>query len=218
MGGESSSKTQFPGRGPVSSAKQVHVVRLLNDLVRRHGALLSRISRAEELADVIACDLEQLQSHFAVDALISDGDGSSPAGRCNLRALETLRQIAEAGTSSLELNHRADGSAEVRIAAGKQFTLPPTLAHLLSILSDDSGRSDEGLVGWKTLDEVAILLQKREGRPFTRHGVTQQVYRLRKELFQRGGVNPFLVQTNRRLGVRFAVRRKQTPVIEIDPR
>jgi hypothetical protein len=106
--------------------------------------------------------------------------------------------------------------ADIRIDGGKQFSLPPTLADLLTALSIDNGLSDDEFVGWKTLGEVAEYLARRSGRPVTKRAITQNVYRLRKELFDRGGVNPYLVQTNRRRGVRFAFRRKPSPVIRAD--
>jgi hypothetical protein len=108
----------------------------------------------------------------------------------------------------LEIKPRSDGFSDVRIDAGKSFALPPMLADLLAVLSLTGAASDDGLVGWKTIDEVAILLGKRSSRRFSRHAVTQSIYRLRKELFNRGGANPYLIQTNRRRGVRFALRQK----------
>lgn len=101
---------------------------------------------------------------------------------------------------------------------GKQFTLPPILADLMTALSIDNGLNDDGFVGWKPIKEIADYLTKKMGKPVSKRAITQNVYRLRKELFDRGGVNPYLVQTNRRRGIRFALRRKPGPVSAEDPR
>jgi hypothetical protein len=174
-------------------------------LVARHRRLVERLSRAEELADALALDLEEIER-----ALAGAGSaGRAPAGAVSpgLGDRGALRRTAEAGVSSLAVAWCADGAAEVRLDGGKAFRLPAGLAELLEILALDSGRRADGLVGWKTLDEVAILVGKRRGQPVRRHAVTQLVYRLRRELFARGAVNPYLVQSSRRHGVRFALRR-----------
>lgn len=180
------------------------LARELRELVRRQRLLLERLSRAEELADGLAQDLAQLESAVA-------GGGKKAAapaaGRADGDTRRLLRRSAEAGVCKLEIRARADGSAEVRVEGGPAFALAPVLGDLLAVLSLDGGQASDGLVGWKTLDEVAILLGKKTGRPVRRHTATQHIYRLRRELFARGGVNPFLVQTHRRLGARFALRR-----------
>jgi DNA-binding winged helix-turn-helix (wHTH) protein len=61
-------------------------------------------------------------------------------------------------------------------------------------------------VGWKTFESVTEAVGRRAGKKLTRHALTQAVYRLRRT-FLINGVNPFLVQTNRRAGgLRLAVR------------
>jgi len=194
---------------------------LIRGLARRHKNLVNRISKAELNASFIEYELFQLLKMMegCVDEGAEDitGDG---AGTSNLEAqvkpTRPLRYLAESGTLSLEIKARADGMADIRIDGGKQFTLPPTLADLMTALSIDNGLSDDAFVGWKTLGEIAEYLATRSGKPVTKRAITQGVYRLRKELFDRGGVNPYLVQTNRRRGVRFALRRKTGPVIKSD--
>src|SRR2546422_507907 len=68
----------------------------------------------------------------------------------------------------------------------------------------------------KSMKEIGEFLTKQTGKPVTKRAITQNVYRLRKELFERGGVNPYLIQTNRRRGLRFALRRKAGPLIGTD--
>ena len=181
----------------------------IRDLARRHRTLLSKLSSAELLADTIALDLSRLAKYLETGAFASACEDEKPAGHKERgHRREQLRLLADSGTTTLEITPRSDGFSDVRIDAGKSFSLPPLLADLLSILSLSGSPNDDGLVGWKTIDEVAILLGKRTNRRFSRHAVTQSVYRLRKELFNRGGVNPYLVQTNRRRGVRFALKQK----------
>lgn len=178
----------------------------VHELVRRQRRLLERLSRAEELADALAFDLEEVERALAgAQPEPLAASRSRAAGPPNDRL--SLRRTAEAGVGSLEVGWASDGAADVSLDGGKAFRLPSGLGELLEVLALDSGRSDDGLVGWKTLDELAILLGKRRGQPVRRHAVTQLVYRLRHELFARGAVNPYLVQSSRARGARFALRR-----------
>jgi hypothetical protein len=207
------------GEGRRDRPKQyAEMLALIRGLARRHKNLVNRISKAELNASFIEYELFQLlkmMEEWGDEAPASDDTiiSQSPAPE---RSLTPLRYLAESGTFSLEIKTRPDGMADIRIDGGKQFSLPPTLADLLTALSIDNGLSDDEFVGWKTLGEVAEYLARRSGRPVTKRAITQNVYRLRKELFDRGGVNPYLVQTNRRRGVRFAFRRKPSPVIRAD--
>ncbi|HZM87508.1 MAG TPA: hypothetical protein VFF31_13380 [Blastocatellia bacterium] len=194
---------------------------LMRGLARRHKNLVTRISKAELNASFIEYELFQLLKMF--EASLEDGVDDVAGDVASVSSLETqtkatrpLRYLAESGSTSLEIRSRPDGTADVRIDGGKQFTLPPTLADLMTALSIDNGFSEDTLVGWKTLGEIAEYLAGRSGKPVTKRSITQNVYRLRRELFDRGGVNPYLVQTNRRRGVRFALRRKASPVIKSD--
>ena len=190
---------------------------LIRGLARRHKNLVTRISKAELNASFIEYELFQLLKMFeeclddGADGFEGDGAAASSPDT-SLKPSRPLRYLAESGTSSLEIKSRPDGMADIRIDGGKKFTLPPTLADLMTALSIDNGLSEDAFVGWKTVGEIAEYLAKRSGRPATKRAITQNVYRLRRELFDRGGVNPYLVQTNRRRGLRFAIRRKASPV------
>jgi hypothetical protein len=173
----------------------------LHGIARKQRLLLDRISRAEELADQIACDLADLERLLSVD----------PAGRRPHVRPKRVRELAGASmnarVSEVLIKRRDDDWGLVSLDGVTEFALPPMLTDLLAILCADAEPSADDLVAWKTLDEVAKRLGKKIGRPFSRHAVTQHVYRLRRELFARGGANPLLVQTNRRRGVRMALRR-----------
>ncbi|MDX6614342.1 MAG: hypothetical protein QOD75_3528 [Blastocatellia bacterium] len=178
----------------------------IQDLARSHRSLLSRLSNAELLADAIAFKLVRLEKYLETGELARPGSSAPGKQKESGQKREELRLLADSGVTTVESRPRSDGLTDVRIDAGKSFTLPPMLADLLSVLCLHSVPSDDRLVGWKTIDEVAILLGKRSGRLFTRHAVTQSIYRLRREIFKRGGANPYLIQTNRRRGVRFALK------------
>jgi hypothetical protein len=201
-------KDSEEGRRAGGDGRQAELEALVRDLARRYRALVARISGAELLADSLAFEIARLEELIAQGAGAPAAGGAAAAQREGRRAKDELRQLAESGVSTVEIKSRADGLADVRVDGGKEFQLPPALADLLRVLALDCGPTDDGLVGWKTPDEVAILLGKVAGRRSSRHGVAQNVYRLRRELFERGGANPFLVQSNRRRGLRFALRRR----------
>lgn len=194
---------------------------LVRGLARRYKNLVNRISKAEMNATFIEYELFQLLKMMeecldvSADELAVDV-APGLALEAQAKPQKSFRYLAESGTSSLEIKARPDGMADIRIDGGKQFTLPPTLADLMTALSIDNGLSDDAFVGWKTVKEIAEYLARQSGRPVTKRAITQNVYRLRKQLFDRGGVNPYLVQTNRRRGVRFALRRKTSSVIKSD--
>lgn len=207
-----------PGTGFGSlHLEQSECARAIRQFARRQEALRRRASRLEEEADALALELVQLAEDLETGSLALASDRPAVASRPRRRSSdELLRVTASSGVASMSLSPRADGSADVQVDGGKQFELPPTLADLLGILASDRGHSDDELVGWKAFDEIAVLLEKKASRLFTRHAITQQVYRLRRELFERGGVNPHLIQTNRRHGIRFALRRKALPAMAAD--
>ncbi|MFY9556903.1 MAG: hypothetical protein WAV47_19505 [Blastocatellia bacterium] len=194
---------------------------LMRGLARRYKSLVNRISKAELNATFIEYEMAQLMKLMeeyldqSVEGLAGD-QGASASAETDRGLVKPLRRLAESGTSLLEIKTRPDGLADIRIDGGKQFALPPTLADLLTALSIDNGPGDDAFVGWKTVKEVAEYLTRQSGKPVSKRAITQNVYRLRKELFDRGGVNPYLVQTNRRRGIRFALRRKPNPVIAND--
>ena len=188
---------------------------LMRGLSRRYKNLVTRISKVEMNATFIEYEIFQLLkmleelSEGAEDVVENVADSR---GDQRSKARKPLFYLTESGASSLEIKPRPDGMADVRIDGGKQFTLPPALADLILALSIDNGLTGDALVGWKSVKEVAAYLSKQSGKPVGKRAITQNVYRLRKELFDRGGVNPYLVQTNRRRGIRFALRRRHGPV------
>jgi hypothetical protein len=184
---------------------------LMRGVARRYKNLVNKLSKLEMNATFIEYEMFQLLKTLEEFADISAQDVTGCGAELRDERRHTrkpLFYLAETGAASLELKPRPDGMTDVLIDGGKQFSLPPALADLISALSVDTGVSDDALVGWKSVKEIAAWLSKQSGRPVSKRAITQNVYRLRKELFERGGVNPYLVQTNRRRGLRFALRRK----------
>src|SRR5687767_12515335 len=150
--------------------------RMIRRLARRQESLRRRLSKLEEEADSLALDLTSLADHVdGGGAIASAADRGVPRTRegSGADAREALRRTAESGAGSIRVAPRADGAADVIVDGGRRFTLPPTLGALLTILfSNRGGAGGDGLVGWKTLDDIVHLLEKKSGRPFTVHAVT----------------------------------------------
>jgi len=114
--------------------------------------------------------------------------------------------------SSLEIRQLANGSADVSIDHGNPITLSKTPAELLSILAGgDIG--EDGLVHWKTPDEIGRRLGARLHRDFKRETVNQNIHLIRKAL-SHGGADPLLVQRDSIEGYRFALRREAPKVVD----
>jgi hypothetical protein len=187
---------------------------LMRGIARRYKNLVNKISRAEMNATFIEYEMFQLLKMMEEVIQQSTGEAEVPGfapSDAPSKVTKSLRYLADAGATMLEIKTRPDGMADVRIDGGKSFTLPPTLADLITALSIDNGQCEDAFVGWKTIREVADYLSRQSNKPVTKRAITQNIYRLRRELFDRGGVNPYLIQTNRRRGIRFALRRKIVP-------
>ena len=187
---------------------------LMRGIARRYKNLVNKISRAEMNATFIEYEMFQLLKMMEEVIQQSTGEAEVPGfapSDAPSKVNKSLRYLADAGATMLEIKTRPDGMADVRIDGGKSFTLPPTLADLITALSIDNGQCEDAFVGWKTIREVADYLSRQSNKPVTKRAITQNIYRLRRELFDRGGVNPYLIQTNRRRGIRFALRRKVVP-------
>jgi hypothetical protein len=198
---------------PNRPAPHGDVLGIVRRLVHQHRVLLERISSAEELGDSIAFELVRLLQGLEVNPAVLPAQAFERAlalagNRARgLTGGDLLKRTAASGARSLQLTPKGDGSFNTRIDDGPVFALPPALAGLLGVLALDRGPSEDGLVGWKALDEIASALEAQTGKRPGRHAITQQVLRLRQAIVARGGANPFLVQTSRLRGARFARRR-----------
>jgi hypothetical protein len=108
---------------------------------------------------------------------------------------------------SCSLVSLAGGAAKATFDNGMLVTLPSALAELVAILSSEEGQSPDELVPWKSLDRMAEVLEKRLGRKFDRHAVTQLLWRLRG-LFKSAGIDVWLIESARELGARLRLKRR----------
>ena len=103
---------------------------------------------------------------------------------------------------------RPDGHATFTLDRGKPFTLAPQLAEVFQFLA--TGKQDPGcndpLVGWRSRKEILEFLVGLGHRDYRKHFVNNLVHRLKKAL-QDADLNPALIQTHRRKGVRLSYKR-----------
>jgi hypothetical protein len=119
-----------------------------------------------------------------------------------------LERIAERGTKELAIEALPGGGATVRFEGDIVVDLSRREAVFLEILAEDTGKSRDGLVGWKTEKKVIAKLENRLGRRYKTTGALNNlVYVLRGKLRNRG-VNPYLVQRGPE-GLRFALRKRR---------
>jgi hypothetical protein len=158
--------------------------RRLKKLLRELEALARAASRIEERLDGVVFDATEILQAFQQAGLNPEVAPASRSPNANSDGDLILRRLAESGSTRLEVLRRSTGDADVRIDGGQWFVLPRALTALLTALARDTG-DGEGLVGWKEKGELADLLAKE---------------------LRSAGVNPFLVQTCRHQGARFALR------------
>ncbi len=184
-------------------------------LQRDSYELRQRICRSDDLIDSIVQDMSKLIGE--VNRIL--GLSSSVIGR---GAPATRRRRPEdppplpngVSVDSLQIEVRAGGSSRVRIVGNRAFTLSRKPAMLLRILAADGAPADTVEVGWKLKRDVVIEMEKRLGGGFNRRAINTQVWRLR-DAFRKHGIHPWLLQANRKQGLRFAVRRGGLTVTEI---
>ena len=189
-------------------ALQRRVRRLLREL----EALARAASRLEERLDGVVFDAVEMLQAIERIGLNPEVEPASRPTNSNSDGDLILRRLAESGSTRLEVVRRSAGDADVRIDGGEWFVLPRALTALLTALARDTGDGG-GLVGWKEKGEIADLLAKELGERPSRGALDQLIWRLRKAL-RTAGVNPFLVQTCRHQGARFALRVRRPGVRE----
>lgn len=189
-------------------ALQRRVRRLLREL----EALARAASRLEERLDGAVFDAVEMLQAIERTGLNPEVEPASRSTNSNSDGDLILRRLAESGSTRLEVVRRSTGDADVRIDGGEWFVLPRALTALLNALARDTGDGG-GLVGWKEKGEIADLLAKELGERPSRGALDQLIWRLRKAL-RTAGVNPFLVQTCRHQGARFALRVRRPGVSE----
>jgi len=139
---------------------------------------------------------------------IVDGGEITPLRRAARSPQEehVMRAEAEAGASSVDVERDADGKCSVSVSGRRPFPLPPQLAALVTVLAMPGGASHDGRPGWWTRAEVATAINKQTGAGLAAGAVPRLVNKL-KDRFREAGENWHLIQSNRRWGVRLALRR-----------
>jgi hypothetical protein len=187
-------------------------------LSKKFGRVRARVSRDEEDLDAIELELDDLLEDLrrAVTHLLGASVGPTQAPRRVEVTPGPRRQPRDSsrGVAAVVLVAGPNGSAVAQFD-GVGIPLPPYVAALLSILMADGGVDPDHLVGWKSVAAIQAALKERTKQDHSKAVVKQLIYRLRS-LLERHGENPFLVQNHRRLGYRFAVRRRIKPKTESD--
>jgi hypothetical protein len=181
--------------GESRKSPRVNVLRSVKDLIPDVERLLKNKRKECDLVERILWDLYQIEG--ALEKEPGKGAGTGTGVKCGPAPVaHDMRVVKDAG-----------GRAVLRIDHDKQVPLPRTLAELAAILVCDAGESPDGLVAWKSFDEVGALMQQRLGRKFEHHTLSQLLWRLRKLL---GPVCPngqMLAESRPEKGMRLRVKR-----------
>lgn len=179
-------------------------VKLLGDLAWHLEKLARAASRLEERLDALVWRTRREVANSRCGVMrTAEGHQRRPGPKPRVPALEPVAWLA-----TLKTELRPDGSLVVFVNNRRPFTLQPHLGALLLALAEDTGVSDDEGVGFKTVSDLAIRMSKRLGtRRLSGDTVNKYVCKLRKELCRRAGLEGSVIQTNRRLGRRLAVKR-----------
>jgi len=185
---------------PDSSALSV---KLLGDLTWHLEKVARAASRLEERLDALAWKTRRAVAESGVTQRGCQPCRPKPTHTWHTPDVGPVVWIAR-----LKTEQRPDGSLIVFVNNRRPFALQPHLGALLLALAEDTGVSDDEGVGFKTVGDLAIRMSKRLGTPrLSGDTVNKYVCKLRKELCRRAGLEADVIQTNRRLGRRLAVRR-----------
>lgn len=182
----------------------------------RLARLAARIAADEELADGVRCDFKECLDELGSIQELPPVGGKRPPRRKPPRP-RLLRHTPEPRGETLKLIPLSSGGSTLRIDGGKDVALTPRLTRLVNLLRADSGRSDDDLLGWWPLEHVAAILGKKTARTVRCETVRHWIYKLRNA-FEKADYDARLVQTNRQLGVRLALKRKDPTVVVEDDR
>ncbi len=195
----------FPGGGDGGKKNsRVLVPSLLKDTIKEVERLERRRREDGERFDRVCRKLYNLEK------AVEDQEGGAPARR--------TRRVAKLppGPASTVLDFHMEvvggGKVVVSFDNGKQVTLSPTLREILVLLARDTGESPDDLVAWKSLDRLGELLEKRLGREFDHHAVSQLLWRLR-EAFKAVDLDRGLIESAPELGARLRLKRRPLLVL-----
>jgi DNA-binding response OmpR family regulator len=181
----------------------------LAELSRLIKTLCRRSERLSESVDSLADWLDRWEHGGKGDLGLQRQRRPPPvAGYPSADADEFGRKLARLGVT-VDIVRETDDWATVTIDKSRKLRLSPALADLLEVLCEDTGLASDGLVGWKSMAELARGLQKQTGKDISTRTITVRLSRLRDAL-EGSGLNKQLVQTGRK-GYRFARKAKVCP-------
>ena len=179
--------------------------RLLGDLIWHLEKVTRSAARLEERLDQLVWSARR-GLHTQAGSL-AHGTTLRPR-RLPHHAGRPQRFEPTAWLTTLRAERQADGAFVVFINSRRPFLLQPHLGALLLALAEDSGVSDDEGVGFKTVGDLAIRVSKRLGTTrLSSDTINKYVWKLRRELSRRAGLEAGIIQTHRRLGRRLALKR-----------
>jgi hypothetical protein len=194
-----------------------------NDLLAARLVVLGRklrlartlASRSEELLDVAECELNDLRAMLTGPKAVPV-EGSQAPRRAGMKLGSGRRPgKSSKGVVSVVMVPQPDDSSVTCLEERTSLSLPKSVAALLAVLKAEGGVVTDDLVGWKSVTAIQAALKERTKQSHSKAAVKELVYRLRN-LLEQSGEDPFLVQNNRRLGYRFAVRGRVLAKTESD--
>lgn len=181
------------------------------------GRLAVDLDKLRDRVDALGYDIEQV-----LDRLPDSGAQLPPfrqPQRVPRPEQSVLRRQAVLG---IDFDRHPNGSADISLDGHTPFHLPRKLATLLAIIAEPTPcPADDGLVGWRSYDDVAAVLTKRTGRLQTAKSLTKHISKL-KDMLRKAGENGHLIETDHQGNVRFrrriakATAPKKPPVADSD--
>ena len=182
------------GRRKTAVPQPAQLVRVPADFVAKLRRLQRLLDRVDGVLDGLLCTL-RCPSKPRIAVTTND----KPA---KIRATRPPEWIDQ-----LEASVRADGTVDVVIGK-KHFDLQPHLGALFLALAEDTGTSADEGVGFKTMADLSLRIGKRTGgHAPSRDTLNKYIHKLRHVMAERAGLTDDVIQTNRRLGRRLAVKR-----------
>jgi len=168
------------------------------DFVPKLKRLQNLLGRVDALLDSVLCTLRDPVPTREADRT-RDKTHDKPGKPTLPRPSEWIDE--------LEASVRADGTVDVVIGK-KSFDLQPHLGALFLALAEDTGTSGDDGVGFKTMADLSLRIGKQTGgHAPSRDTLNKYIHKLRHVMAERAGLPDEIIQTNRRLGRRLAVRR-----------
>lgn len=123
-------------------------------------------------------------------------------------AVLSPRSCAELNPAPVALLCRAAVRGRIKLSFDSRphIFLPPTLTAFADLLMSEEGAASDDLTVWKGFERIAALMERRTDRPYSRHAVSNLLWRLGKG-FERAGVDKGLIESEAGLGARLRVKR-----------